>query len=65
MFESDFLTSSPESKLLYRELMARVTELISSCFPAQPYAGKSPAAVSALINPVFLPDEAALARRGL
>ena len=60
MFESDFLTSAPESKLLYRELMTRVTELIGSCFPPQPYAGKSPAALSALINPAFLPDEAAV-----
>ncbi len=60
MFESDFLTSTPESKLLYRELMTRVTDLIGSCFPAQPYAGKSPAALSALINPAFLPDEGAV-----
>ena len=60
MFESDFLTSTPESKLLYRELMTRVTELIASCFPAQPYTGKSPAALSALIKPAFLPDEAAV-----
>ena len=60
MFESDFLTSAPESKLLYRELMTRTTELISSCFPAQPYSGKSPAALSALISPAFLPDEAAV-----
>ena len=60
MFESDFLTSAPESKLLYRELMTRITELISSCFPAQPYSGKSPAVLSALISPAFLPDEAAV-----
>lgn len=59
LFESDFLTSAPESKLLYRELMTRVTELIRSCFPGQPYAGKSPAALSALIDPAFLPDEGA------
>jgi hypothetical protein len=60
LFESDFLTSSPEGKLLYRELMTRVMDLISSCFPPQPYAGKSPAALSALINLAFLPDEAAV-----
>ncbi len=59
MFESEFLTSAPESKLLYRELMTRVTELISSWFPGQPCAGKSPAALSALIDPVFLPDKGA------
>jgi L-2,4-diaminobutyrate decarboxylase len=57
LFESDFLTSAPESGLLYRELMTRVTELIGSCFPVQPYAGKNPAALSALIDPAFLPDE--------
>jgi L-2,4-diaminobutyrate decarboxylase len=60
LFESDFLTSAPESKLLYRELMTWVTDLIGSCFPPQPYAGKSPAALSALINPAFLPDEGAV-----
>ena len=60
MFESDFLTSAPESKLLYGELMTRVTDLIGSCFPPRPYAGKSPAALSALINPAFLPDEGAV-----
>jgi hypothetical protein len=60
LFESDFLTSAPESKLLYGELMTRVTGLIASCFPPQAYAGKSPAALSELINPAFLPDEAAV-----
>jgi L-2,4-diaminobutyrate decarboxylase len=60
LFESDFLTSVPESKLLYRELMTRVTELIGSCFPGQPYAGKNPAAILALIDPAFLPDEGAV-----
>jgi L-2,4-diaminobutyrate decarboxylase len=59
LFESDFLTSAPASRLLYRELMTRVTEVIASCLPDQPYNGKSPAALSALIEPAFLPDEGA------
>jgi len=57
LFESDFLTSTRASKLLYRELVTRVTELIASCLPGQPYNGTSPAALSALIEPTFLPDE--------
>jgi L-2,4-diaminobutyrate decarboxylase len=57
LFESDFLTSTPASKLLYRDLMTRVTELISSCLPGQPYNGKSPAALADLIEPTFLPDK--------
>jgi L-2,4-diaminobutyrate decarboxylase len=57
LFESDFLTIAPASKLLYRDLMTRVTELISSCLPGQPYNGNSPAALAEPIESTFLPDE--------
>jgi L-2,4-diaminobutyrate decarboxylase len=56
LFESDFLTTTPASKQLYRELMARVAELLCSSLPDHSYSGKSPSALSALIDPEFLPD---------
>lgn len=59
MFESDFLTTTPASTGLYRELMARVVELLCSSLPDHPYGGKSPSALSALIDLEFLPDAGA------
>lgn len=56
MFESEFLSKSPASKLLYRQLMTRIAELITASLPDQPYTGLSPAELSALIDPAFLPD---------
>lgn len=59
MFESEFLTNTASSRAAYRELMARVAELLCSSLPDHPYSGKSPAALSALIDPQFLPDAGA------
>ena len=59
MFESDFLTTTPASKQLYRELMARVAELLCSSLPGHSYSGKSPSALSALIDPEFFPEAGA------
>ena len=56
MFESEFLTNTASSKAAYRELMARAVELLCSSLPEHPYRGKSPAELSALIDPSFLPD---------
>ena len=56
MFESDFLINTPSSKAAYRELMAQVVELLCSSLPQHPYRGKDPTALSALIDPQFLPD---------
>ncbi len=56
MFESEFLTNTASSKAAYRESMARAVELLCSSLPEHPYRGKSPAELSALIEPSFLPD---------
>ncbi len=56
MFESEFLTNTASSKAAYRELMGRAVELLCSSLPEHPYRGKSPAELSALIDPSFLPD---------
>jgi L-2,4-diaminobutyrate decarboxylase len=56
LFESEFLTNTASNKAAYRELMARAVELLCSSLPEHPYRGKSPAELSALIDPSFLPD---------
>jgi L-2,4-diaminobutyrate decarboxylase len=56
LFESEFLSNTASSKEAYRELMARVVELVCSSLPENSYRGKSPAELSALINTSFFPD---------
>jgi L-2,4-diaminobutyrate decarboxylase len=56
LFESEFLTNTASSKAAYRELMARVVELLCASLADHSYRGKSPATLSALIDPSFLPD---------
>ena len=58
MFESDFLTGSAESIDAYRNLIGRAAEVVATSLPLQPYAGKTPAALEALIDPNFLPQTA-------
>ncbi len=55
MFESEFLTGTPANRALYRDLMVRVMDLLCSCLPDRAYNGKSPAALSGLIDDEFLP----------
>ncbi len=55
MFESEFLTCSPANKDSYLAFVARAAAIVASSLPAQPYAGKTPAALATLINPDFLP----------
>ncbi len=62
MFESDFLTTTPASQELYRELMARVSELLCASSPGRSYSGESPSALSVLIDKEFLPDAGAVPR---
>jgi L-2,4-diaminobutyrate decarboxylase len=61
LFESEFLSNTASSKAAYRELMARVVELLCSSLPEHSYCGKNPAELSALIDPSFLPDAGAAA----
>jgi L-2,4-diaminobutyrate decarboxylase len=60
LFESEFLTNTASSKAAYRELMARVAELLCSFLPDKSYGGKNPAALSALVDADFLPDAGAV-----
>ena len=55
MFESDFLTSTQDSKEAYRRLLTQAVQLICDALPNQAYSGKSPAALAELIDTNFLP----------
>lgn len=57
MFESEFLTSSAESKQSYRQLISRAAELVSECFPVRAYSGAAPSDLAALISGDFLPEQ--------
>ena len=56
MFESEFLTSAPESKQSYRQLISRAAELVCECFPSRAYSGAGVSDSAALINSDFLPE---------
>ena len=56
MFESEFLTSSAESKQSYRQLVSQAAQLVCECYPAQAYSGAGVSDLTALINGDFLPE---------
>ena len=56
MFESEFLTSTENSKDVYRRLIVRAAEIVCESFPNQPYCGKSPAALAEAVGTDFLPQ---------
>ena len=58
MFESEFLTSSPETHAAYRGAIERATEVICQALPSHPYSGKEPAALGPLFDHEFLPETA-------
>jgi L-2,4-diaminobutyrate decarboxylase len=55
LFESEFLTSTADSKDLYRKLIAQAAEIVCESFPNQPFSGKSPAALADFVSTDFLP----------
>jgi L-2,4-diaminobutyrate decarboxylase len=54
LFDSDFLTSTDDSKRAYQLLIAQATEIVSQSLPRQPYCGKSPGSLSELVDSDFL-----------
>jgi L-2,4-diaminobutyrate decarboxylase len=56
VFESEFLTSSAESKNCYRERISQAAQLVCECFPARAYSGASVSDLAALISGDFLPE---------
>ncbi len=57
MFESEFLTSSAESKESYRRLISRAADIVCECFPSRAYSGAGVSELAALINSDFLPEQ--------
>ena len=55
MFESEFLTTTRQSKDFYQHLIAQVAALLTSHIPDQPYSGKDPVALAELVNSDVLP----------
>jgi len=52
-FAEEFLT--PKNSAAYRESIARAVEALLDAFPTQPYSGKSPAELAALLKWDVLP----------
>ena len=58
MFESEFLTNSPESRDAYRSAMQRAVDLLCQNLPHRPYSGKSPSALAKRFAGEILPENA-------
>lgn len=50
MFETEFLTSSDESKDAYRRWISQAISVVCDTFPGKPYAGKDGAALAELVR---------------
>lgn len=58
MFESEFLTSSKDSKEAYRQLISRAAEIVTAFLPNQPYSGKNASTLGGMLNGGFFPEGA-------
>jgi L-2,4-diaminobutyrate decarboxylase len=58
LFESEFLTSDPQSKEAYQRLISKAAQIIAENFPDHPYCGAPPRSLSDLIPSDFLPEYA-------
>jgi L-2,4-diaminobutyrate decarboxylase len=56
LFESEFLTDSPESRAAYREAIARAVEALDRSVPNRPYSGQSPASLASMFDHEVLPE---------
>jgi L-2,4-diaminobutyrate decarboxylase len=56
LFETEFLTSTVESKESYRMRISRAAQIVCDSFPVKPYSGKNASALADLLNANFLPD---------
>jgi len=59
LFESEFLTPTPEGNDLYQRLVLQAAQIVCTSLPEPPYSGKNAAALTNLIGTNFLPDAAA------
>jgi len=56
LFETEFLTRHQGSQAAYQQLITQTAQLIAEALPDRPYAGKSVAELSDLVNSDFLPS---------
>jgi len=56
LFESEFLTNSQESREVYRTTMLRAIDLLCQSLPNQPYSGKGPVELAALLKGEIFPE---------
>ncbi len=56
MFETEFLTSSDQSKDAYRQWISQAIDVVYDSFPAGPYAGKDATVLAKLAQFKFLPE---------
>ena len=57
MFESEFLTSTDDSRRAYLNLITQAAEIVSKALPSRPYSGKSPVALAGLVGNNFLSEQ--------
>ncbi len=50
MFESEFLTSTDESRRAYTRVLTQAAEIVAEAFPRQPYCGKKPIDLADLVE---------------
>jgi L-2,4-diaminobutyrate decarboxylase len=59
VFESEFLTPTPEAKALYQRLVSEAAQIVCASLPGVPYNGKNAAALDHLVTTDFLPQQPA------
>jgi L-2,4-diaminobutyrate decarboxylase len=55
LFESDFLTTTEDSKDAYRQLIAQAVQVVNESWRDHPYSGRTPAALAEFLDSDFLP----------
>jgi len=56
VFESDFLTSSSQSKQAYRQAVAQAVNSLCDLWPERPFSGRNASALAELVPTNFLPE---------
>jgi len=57
LFESEFLTSSDDSRRAYNRVLTQAADIVTEAFPSQPYSGKKPIDLASLFGSEFLSQQ--------
>jgi L-2,4-diaminobutyrate decarboxylase len=57
LFESEFLTSSNQSKQAYRQVIAQAVNSLCDLWPGRPFTGRNASALAQLVPTNFLPED--------